>query len=351
MDSLKIGLIINPIAGVGAALAWKGTDNIEAAWDAVAGGQLQPVWDLVERAVSSIPDHIPIVWYFGGTYKLSVTGEVVYQPPKRSTAINTKEAVKAFEVFQPDLILFAGGDGTAVDVANTTQLPILGIPAGVKIFSPCFLHRPEDLGEFLSNWEGDSLETDLLDLDEEAYRQGIAVPKLMTNAVIPVSTSVQAGKFSWQTADRETFSLIAQRIEEENWLDQVLVIGPGSTMRNIFRELGIELSLLGVDVVSHGELLIEDATREQLDEVDVDQIWITPIGHQGHIFGRGNRQISADLIAKVGKQNIRVFATVEKIRETETLYVDTGDRQTDEMLHGFLSVIVGYYEEILKRVK
>jgi len=158
------------------------------------------------------------------------------------------------------------------------------------------------------------------------------------------------GKMSWAGAEGETFRLIAQRIEEEGWLDQTLVIGPGSTMRNIFRELGLELSLLGVDVCQQGKLLLVDATQQQLDELAVDEIWITPIGNQGHILGRGNRQISASLIKKVGRSGIRVFATPEKIRQTPVLYVDTGDTDLDNQLRGYISVIVGYFEEILRKV-
>lgn len=352
MSSLTLGLVVNPIAGVGAALAWKGTDDIDAAWQAVEEGKPQPVWDIVSRALDSIPTHIRISWILGADYPLNVDGTVVSVLPQHSTAQHTIEAVKAITDHDPDLIIFAGGDGTAADVASTTDLPIIGIPAGVKIFSPCFLHRPDDLGSFLLNWEGDTVETDLLDLDEEAYRQGRAEPRLVTSAIIPVSSVVQSGKISLSSSDSETFRLIAERIEDDALLNgKTIIVGPGSTMKNILHQLGLEVSLLGVDIVTKDEVIIFDGTRDQLDQYEIDEIWLSPIGNQGHIFGRGNRQISPEQISRVGPANIRIFSTMEKIRATPTLFVDTGVSKLDKELRGYLSVIVGYHEEIMKKVE
>lgn len=345
--SLKLGLVINPIAGVGASLAWKGTDDIDRAWDAVAEGKPQPVWAIVQRALQSLPNYMEIDWVLGADYKLGLEGMVVGWLPERSRSETTREAVKLIAEQQPDLIIFVGGDGTAADVADSVKLPILGIPAGVKIYSPVFLHRPEDLGDFLDNWEMETTKVDILDLDEESYRQGQPVAKLITSATIPASSTIQAGKVSWTAPDSETFELIAERIIDDDLLQGTILIGPGSTMSNIFAALGMELSLLGVDVVVDGELVLLDGTADQLEQFQPDEIWITPIGNQGHIFGRGNRQITPKLIDQA---KIRVFATLEKARETQTLFVDTGDVALDKRLRGFLPVIVGYHEEILKRV-
>ncbi len=348
MTELKIGLIINPIAGVGASLAWKGTDDVEAAWDVVETGGEQPVWNIVKRALASLPSHVGIKWFLGADYNLDLEATVVSSMPARSHANDTKIAVKAMNDLSLDLILFAGGDGTAADVANSSAVPILGIPAGVKIYSPVFVHRPEDLGSFLKNWEGDTTQVDLLDLDEDAYRRGEVEVKLITSASIPVSSMIQAGKISWTAPDSATFELIAERIQEEGWLLQTLAVGPGSTMQSIFSCLGLDLSLLGVDIIQNGDIKLLDATKEQLDSTEIDEIWVTPIGNQGHIFGRGNRQLSSNLIARA---KIRVFATMDKARETEVLYVDTGDPELDDKLRGFLPVVVGYHEEIMKRVR
>ena len=255
--------------------------------------------------------------------------------------------MKAHEI---DLLLFAGGDGTANDIASVLpEIPILGIPAGVKIFSPCFLHRPEDLGNFLLLWRGDTVQQEIYDLDENSYREGKIVPKLTGKCVIPVSQHIQDGKLSYSVDDEETYSLIAKRISEENLLkNKTVLFGSGSTMQMIGKHLGFDLSLLGIDVVRENEVLIRDATAAQLKNTTIDEIWLSPIGHQGHIFGRGNRQLIPDIIKNA--QRIRIFGTPEKIRHTSYLYVDTGDPELDNSLKGFYSVIVGYYEEIMRKV-
>ncbi|MHA2251680.1 MAG: ATP-NAD kinase family protein [Candidatus Kariarchaeaceae archaeon] len=350
MTSLKIGLIVNPIAGVGAALAWKGTDDVQNAWDAVNSGEVQPIWDVIVRAINSISKDKHIKWSLGDNNQFFPIGDIVYELPLRSTAEHTKEAVKRVLMTQPNLILFAGGDGTALDVADEAKgTPILGIPGGVKIFSPCFLHRPEDLGDFLRNWDGQSNQVDLLDLDEEEYRQGFAKAKLTGSAMIPISEKVQVGKVGSSGSDTSSYELIAERIKEEGWLHTVIAVGPGSTMQGIFRLLNIEKSLLGVDVIDNGQLVAKDCTAKQLELYKIHELWISPIGNQGHILGRGNRQISPKIIRTIGKENIRIFSTPDKMLETPKLYIDSGSNELDKQLRGYYHVIVGYYEEKIRK--
>jgi predicted polyphosphate/ATP-dependent NAD kinase len=350
METLKVGLVVNPIAGVGAALAWKGTDNVREAWRAVQSGSIQPCWKILNRAIASIRDNFIIDWILGGNYLNAPKGAIVNQLPENSRAIDTKKSVEIIIKHKIDLLLFVGGDGTAVDIGSIAKdIPILGIPCGVKIFSPCFLHRPEDLGPFLSKWDLSTNEIDLLDLDEVAYQEGNALPKLVGSALIPNTTLIQAGKVGSSTNDTPTFELIAERIQEEQWLQQTIAAGPGSTMRNIFLEFDMEKSLLGVDIIQNGTLIERDCTTETLLKHEIKEIWLSPIGNQGHIFGRGNRQIPASLIKTIGKKNITIFATLAKMQETPLLYIDTGDPDLDVTLQGYYHVIVGYYEEKLRK--
>lgn len=351
MGPLKIGLVANPIAGVGAALAWKGTDDVKAAWKAVDSGIEQPVWKILKRAIKSIRNDLDIKWILGGKYQFSPEGEIVYDLPINSTAIDTQRAVKSILSQDIDLLLFVGGDGTALDIAKKVEkIPILGIPGGVKIFSPCFLHQPEDLGNVLANWDGSTRAVDLLDLDEEAYRRGEARAKLVGAIIIPDTQQVQSGKSSLGGFDEESYRLIAERITEENWLNKTIAAGPGSTMNKIFQALAISKSLLGVDIINNGIVQAIDCTTEQLEQFDIHEIWLSPIGNQGHIFGRGNRQISSTIIRSVKKKHIRLFSTPAKMQNTPKLYVDTGDPLLDKDLRGYYSVVVGYYEEILRKV-
>lgn len=350
--SIKIGLLINPIAGVGAALAWKGTDNIEKAWLEVEKGGNQPVWDICRRAFSSIKNLNNYQWILGGDFSEFVKGTQIYELPEHSNAEHTKIAVKKLLENKVALIIFVGGDGTAKDIAEVvSDIPILGIPGGVKIFSPCFLHKPEDLGELLEKWDGEVKEIDILDLNESEYLKGNPISTLVGSALIPLSTFIQAGKNSYPSEDdNKTYELIALRIEEERWLESInIIVGPGSTMKQIFSHLDLQISLLGVDVIQNGEIAKLDCTEDEINKFNIDQIWITPIGSQGHIFGRGNKQISTDLLSKMHKSDIKIFSTPSKLLETRQLYLDTGNSELDIKFKGFYHVISGYHEEVMRK--
>ena len=359
---MKIGLIVNPIAGIGAKLAWKGTDDISAAWEVINMGYIAPIWKIINRSLNSI-SHNDHEWFIGENVEKNLilsnkfNFSSVYKFRSVSDAEDTVMAVKILIDLKVDIIIFAGGDGTAVDIAkNNEEVPIIGIPGGVKIFSPCFLHRPEDLGNFLTQWRGETEYIELFDLDEEEYRRGNAKPKLVGKAIIPVNNQIQGSKMSWNISkDDVIFDGIADRIIEEKLvIDKTILVGSGSTMQHICKKIGISKTLLGVCIISNGKSIIVDANHEDILQIasnqDIDEIWLSPIGSQGHIFGRGNRQIPLDVIKLVGKQNIRLFSTVMKINNTPLLYTDTGDNLIDNQILGFYQVITGYHESIMRKV-
>lgn len=354
MTKIKIGLIINPIAGVGAALAWKGTDNVDKAWEAIEQGEKQPVWDIAKRAIQNISSVDKYDWFLGGQFSHIVEGSEVYQLPTRSGPSDSKSATLKLIENKVDIILFVGGDGTAKDIAEIAdKTPILGIPGGVKIFSPCFLHKPEDLSDFLDRWTGEIVGVDILDLNEEEYIIGNTVSKLVGSANIPQSTHIQVGKSSFRSSDDlQTYSLIAERIIEEKWLDKkIILVGPGSTMQQIFSNLGLNISLLGVDIVQDGKIVNLDCTEIEINNYNIDQIWITPIGSQGHIFGRGNKQISTQVLNNLEKSDIKIFSSPAKLLETLILYLDTGNSELDKKFQGYYHVVTGYFEEVMRRVE
>ena len=132
------------------------------------------------------------------------------------------------------------------------------------------------------------------------------------------------------------------------------VIGPGTTTRSVARKLGIEKTLLGVDLVRGGELVGVDVSEEQIlhaIEGQPARIVVTPIGGKGHIFGRGNQQISPEVIQLVGRENIILVATSEKLASFRgaPLLIDTGDSAVDSMLSGYFRVLTGYRREAVYR--
>lgn len=348
---MKIGILVNPVAGVGAELAWKGTDDVDKAWLAIKSGENQPVINITSRALNSVNNEPMHQWFSNFTLpRFKFTK--VYTLPLKSSAKDTKNTVKALLAMEVELIIFIGGDGTAIDVATQSEdTPILGIPAGVKIFSPCFLHRPEDLGKVIASWDLRIAKVELVDLDEEMYKQGVLEPRLLGTAIIPEYSLIQSGKISYDENSSQTSKLIGQRIIGEGWLHRkTVIVGPGSTMKRIFYNLKINIELLGVNVIKNGLLLIKDATTVQLANLRIDEIWLSPIGNQGHIFGRGNRQIPSECIKAVNRDSIRLFSSPTKMLHTLNLFVDTGDPVLDAKLGGFYSVVVGFYEEVLRKV-
>lgn len=343
-----IGLLVNPVAGVGGKLAWKGTDNIERAWHVIDEGEEQPVLHIIQRIQPYLPDADWLLTSITPNFD----GQVVYQMPAHSSAVHTKEAVAEFIAHGAELILFIGGDGTARDVAEVVKdkLPIIGIPGGVKIFSGCFLHTPEDIST-VGQWDGNIEEVELLDLDEEAYKQGHTIPKLFGVVKVPKITAVQVGKSGFgATEDNRTFELFAERIQKENWLSGTIIVGPGSTMYNITKNLQLEKTLLGIDVYENGKLSMQDAQGKDIEPLHIDEIWLTPIGRQGHIIGRGNKQLTPKVLAKLSLKQLRIFATPEKLLHTPELFVDTGDAELDKKYRGYVKVYTGFHDASVRKV-
>jgi predicted polyphosphate/ATP-dependent NAD kinase len=274
-----------------------------------------------------------------------------------TSAVDTERIARDLCDQAVDLLLFAGGDGTARDicVAIGTRIPALGIPAGVKMHSAVFATTPRTAGEavsrFLATANLPSREAEVMDIDEDAFRGGRVSAQLYGTLLVPeMPRLIQHPKTGRNGSDGAALAGIADEMIERMRDESLYIIGPGTTTRAIVERMGGEKTLLGVDLFYRGERIAADATERQilfhLDRLDA-RIIVTPIGGQGFLFGRGNQQLSAEVIRRVGKLNVTVIATMGKLAGLagEPFLVDTGDPEIDAMLAGYTRVVTGYRME------
>lgn len=272
---------------------------------------------------------------------------------------DTLRAAEAMLEVKPDLIVFTGGDGTAVDVMSIvgTQVPILGIPSGVKMYSGVFGTTPRTTGELLRRFisgEASVAEREVMDIDEEAYRDGYLSAELKGYSRTPfIASLVLNEKSAAHTVDEDLIKeAIGERIADDMKQDTLYILGPGSTVASVTDHLGLEKTIFGIDLVRNGELIGSDIDEAGIlaEMGDENYIIISPLGGMGSILGRGNQQISPAVIRKTGKKNIIIVSTPTKLAQTGMLSVDTGDPELDTELYGFMRVIVSRHETKLAKI-
>jgi predicted polyphosphate/ATP-dependent NAD kinase len=286
---------------------------------------------------------------------------VVHKAPNESSSRDTKASCNAFLENNVDLILFCGGDGTARDVASVaSQVPILGIPAGVKMHSGVFAISPEAAAELALDYARGSLlagETEIVDVDEELYRFGELQTRLYSLARTPYKpVLVQERKRIYNSGNEEVFKDQIALFASEFMRDgSAYILGAGTTTNRIAEYLGVEKTLLGVDVIQDGTIKIKDASEKDLlgllEKAKNIKIIISPIGAQGFIFGRGSQQISAAVLRFVGIENLIIVSTPHKLADLSHLLVDTGDPEMDRALAGKRQVVTGYRIAQLKDIR
>jgi predicted polyphosphate/ATP-dependent NAD kinase len=254
-----------------------------------------------------------------------------------------------------DLLVFCGGDGTGRDILDVihTDIPVLGVPTGVKMHSTVFSVNPEAAARVTMRflWEELPLrEAEVMDVDEEAFREGRVSAKLYGYMLTPYEPSlIQGSKVASPMTEHEmqNQAAIALYLIETMTPDTLYILGPGTTTRTIADLLEEEKTLLGVDLFYNKKNHAKDVNENQIlaqIKGKTAKIIVTPIGGQGFIFGRGNQQISSRVIQQVGRDNIIVVATKHKLRGLKHLRVDTGDAALDEVLRGYIRVVADYNE-------
>jgi predicted polyphosphate/ATP-dependent NAD kinase len=365
----KLGLIVNPIAGMGGKVGLKGTDGSEIVARArelgarpVAPARAVRALRVIKRSgleleLITCPAEMGADEAREAGLEARAVGKIV---SGKTTAEDTKRAAKEMLAENVALILVAGGDGTMADVieAIDMRVPIMGVPTGVKMHSAVFANTPEAAGEVVVRFLRRGLplrEAEVMDIDEEAYRENRLVAKLKGFAKVPYEpTMVQAtkeGSTGHELADQRA---IARWVFELMEKERIYILGPGTTTRAIAEELGIyDSTLLGVDIIRDYKMIAKDVGEEQIlrtIEGEPATIIVSPIGRQGFILGRGNQQISPRVVEKVGKENILVIATPQKLSSTPTLKVDTGNAKLDEFFRGYIKVITGYRQSRMVKI-
>jgi predicted polyphosphate/ATP-dependent NAD kinase len=364
----KLGVIVNPVAGVGGSVALKGSDHV--AQQALSLGAIPQANNRMLQALGQFADlaqRFTVVTAGGEmgercSLELGLNVTVAYRPVNdMTTEQDTYAAVEALLAQDIDLLLFAGGDGTARNICATINdvVPVLGVPAGCKIHSGVYGVTPKAAGCVVRRLILGELVTladaDVMDIDEVAFRQGTVKAKRYGEMMVPSDLRyVQSVKMGGIESDELVLTDIAADVMAD-MEDEYYIMGSGSTVAFTMAELGLDNTLLGVDVVHQHALIAADQTAAQLialTEGKPCKLVITLIGGQGHIFGRGNQQLSPQLIKQIGKENIIVLATKTKLSALagRPLIVDTGDVELDQALAGFIRVTTGYRDYIMYRV-
>ena len=372
----KVGFIVNPIAGMGGKVALKGTDGENIVEKAKELGAEQESPQKAEMALKSLKaelkkqSSVELITFphLMGEELLKNSG-LNYQvigsiKENNTTAEDTKRAARLMkEEHQVDLILFAGGDGTARDVydALKLELPALGIPAGVKIHSAVYATTPKNAGiiaaRFIDGEISATEEAEVMDIDEKEFRKGRVTAKLYGYLKVPVERRLRQNlKSGSADSEERAAEAIAAGIIEEMEKDCLYLVGPGTTTRPIMQKLGLECSLLGVDAVADKKLIALDLREadilELLDQYPKAKIIVTAIGGQGYIFGRGNQQFSEKVLKRVTKKNIIVAATRNKLSALDgPLLIDTPDPETNKELAGYYKVVIGHQDFMMQKAE
>jgi predicted polyphosphate/ATP-dependent NAD kinase len=364
----RIGLIVNPIAGIGGRVGLKGSDGDEIKRKAFELGAIPMSPTRTVDAFKALNGlEFELFTYPGemgeneakqAGLKPIVLGKLIGE----STAEDTKKAAQDMLEKNIDLLVFAGGDGTARDIYTVVgeRIPVLGIPTGVKIHSGVFAINPRSAGELLKRFiMGHSVDfrlEEVMDIDEEAFRHNSLQARLYGYMnTLYAEELIQGGKETSRLSDEASVQGIAAEIIDEMKPDKFYILGPGTTIKPIADNLGLSKTLLGVDVVEDKKLVSSDVNEEQLINAIKGQkaiLIITVIGGQGFLFGRGNQQISPKVIRMIGRDNIIIVATPDKLASLKgyPLRVDTGDSGLDEELKGYYKVRTGYARRTIYKV-
>lgn len=363
---MALGLIINPFAGMGGPVGLHGSDGADVLAEARSRGARPVAAERARRAMIAFQREGRAGILSGpGSLgsdvltSLDIPHEVIPFEPAGS-AEDTRTAVLVMNG-KTDLVLFAGGDGTARDVAfvRSKDMPVLGIPAGVKMHSGVFARTPEEAGRsaarFLASGTRRVTDGEVMDIDETARREGVLSASLHDIVAVPDTGIRLQGPKARTSGDISDLDPAIADYVQRMRPSVLYLAGPGTAMAALKARAGGG-SLLGVDAIRDGRIVATDLGEEGiLDLLETSpqaRIVLSVIGGQGFLFGRGNQQLSARVIRKVGPGNIDILCQGTKLAALvpPELSVDTGDRDLDAELSGYRPVITGAGRQQVVRV-
>lgn len=391
---MRLGILVNPDAGLGGKLGFKGSDGraeearAAGAEDRAGPRMHQCLNHLASMATSSLnrTDVVLelVVWdgRMGGTWLPPQASPPTFilnnigSTPKTTTPSDTARLVHDFVANRVDAILYAGGDGTTRDIVNALEeageeaqkIAIIGVPGGVKMHSGCFATTPKAAAEVALAFALGDLRTaitEVMDLDETVYAKGEWKVRMYGEAWTPSSPRYMQGAKEQveRVSEEDTIEGLAHHVRTllDDEPDLMVVWGSGGTLRRMGEHLELDLTLLGIDV-QHGPTLHSDLNEAGLLEILGNHLQgdgsrpvlllLSPMGGQGFLIGRGNLQLSPAVLRLVGHRNILGVATPSKLIGLDSVRIDTGDESLDAEFQAkrFVKILQGFRTTRLIRV-
>jgi predicted polyphosphate/ATP-dependent NAD kinase len=359
MSPTRLGVVLNPIAGMGGRVGLHGTDGA-ALTAALRAGASRTAPGRMRRALARVAEALPDVGVLTVSGPMGVevlpsrwTGEIVWHAAEPSSAEDTVAAADRLARAGVDLVMFGGGDGTASDVVEAVRdrVPVLGVPCGVKMHSAVFATSPDAAGELAVRYlrrPGEVRRVDVLDV----IPGGLAT---MATATVPaVGEGLQRSKSAGHGAG--DLATLGRSVVERMVPGRLYLLGPGTTVAQVSAALGVPAAALGVDAVLDGRLVATDATESELLALLARHPQATlvlgVVGGQGFLLGRGNQQLSPAVLTAVGAENIEIIAAAEKIATLDppVLRVDLDDPELESLLCGFRRVRTSARRSTVMRV-
>lgn len=367
---LRIGLIVNPVSGIGGPAGLGGSDGNETQAEAMARGSVPRSGARAERLLRALSRLGVYAEVFTARAEMGEDAvhsagwkpTLVLPMPELGRPTTAADTIRiAAELrHRVDVIVFVGGDGTARDVLAGTdeQVVLLGVPAGVKMHSDVFARSPEAAAGVIAASNGASVShpAEIVDIDEDARRNGHLNSRIYGRArVLGRRGSTQGGKIGSTAETGEQLGGCAAEVKSRIDPEAVVLFGPGTTVRRVSEAMGFESTLLGVDAMIGGRLVGRHCSADELERLTAGrrvQLVVSPVGGQGFILGRGNQQIDARVLARVNADDLIIVCTSAKLGDLSggPLWIDAQDMVLSERFSGPRRVIVGRHHEAVVRV-